>query len=54
MLALVNSTITSSLIRKHRILFLSSRDTTSCPRFDQRYLYIMFTLITDKSIYSFS
>jgi hypothetical protein len=35
----VHSTITSSLIRKHRILFPSSRDTRSYPRFDPRSPY---------------
>jgi hypothetical protein len=50
----VHSTITSSLIYKHHILFPSSRDTRSCPRFDQWYLYTVFSLITNKSIYLFS
>jgi hypothetical protein len=44
----------SLLIHKHRIPFPLSRYTRSCQRSDHQYLYIMFTLVTEKSIYSFS
>jgi hypothetical protein len=44
----------TSLIHKHHIIFPLSRDTRSCPRLDHRYIHIVFTLVTDKSFYSFS